>query len=44
LPFYGHFRNYDNYFPEIEEKSLLFAEENQLEIDKNLQSDILETF
>ena len=33
---------YDNYFPEIEEKVVLFAEENQLEISKNLQSDILE--
>ena len=32
---------YDNYFPEIEEKVVLFAKENQLEISKNLQSDIL---
>ncbi|MDG4655061.1 DNA-binding protein, partial [Chryseobacterium arthrosphaerae] len=33
---------YDNYFPEIEDKALQFAQENKLEIDKNLQSDILE--
>ncbi|HCR75624.1 MAG TPA: DNA-binding protein [Chryseobacterium sp.] len=34
---------YDNYFPEIEEKVQLFAQENGLQIDKNLQSDVLET-
>lgn len=34
---------YDNYFPEIEEKVQFFAEENGLQIDKNLQSDVLET-
>ncbi|WP_294281734.1 helix-turn-helix transcriptional regulator [uncultured Chryseobacterium sp.] len=33
---------YDNYFPEIEEKAIQFAEENQLEISKNLQSEVLE--
>lgn len=33
---------YDNYFPEIEEKVQLFAQENGLQIDKNLQSDVLE--
>jgi transcriptional regulator with XRE-family HTH domain/Zn-dependent peptidase ImmA (M78 family) len=33
---------YDNYFPEIEGKVLQFAAENQLEISKNLQPDILE--
>ncbi|BEV04276.1 helix-turn-helix transcriptional regulator [Chryseobacterium gambrini] len=33
---------YDNYFPEIEEKVQLFAQENGLQIDKNLQSDALE--
>ncbi|WP_294201474.1 helix-turn-helix transcriptional regulator [Chryseobacterium endophyticum] len=33
---------YDNYFPEIEEKVLLFARENGLQIDKNLQADALE--
>jgi len=33
---------YDNYFPEIEDKALQFAQENKLEIGKNLQSDILE--
>jgi transcriptional regulator with XRE-family HTH domain len=34
---------YDNYFPEIEEKVSQFIQENQLQIDKNLKSDILET-
>lgn len=34
---------YDNYFPEIEEKSKTFAEENNIELNKNLQSQILET-
>lgn len=33
---------YDNYFPEIEDKALQFARENQLKTGKNLQSDILE--
>ncbi|MDN3691527.1 helix-turn-helix transcriptional regulator [Chryseobacterium tructae] len=33
---------YDNYFPEIEEKVRSFTEENHLQIDKNLKSDILE--
>lgn len=33
---------YDNYFPEIEEKVNQFIEENHLQIDKNLKSDILE--
>jgi predicted transcriptional regulator len=33
---------YDNYFPEIEEKVSQFAEENQLEISKNLKSEFLE--
>ncbi|WP_185216862.1 MULTISPECIES: helix-turn-helix domain-containing protein [unclassified Chryseobacterium] len=33
---------YDNYFPEIEDKALQFAQENKVEIGKNLQSDILE--
>ena len=33
---------YDNYFPEIEDKVSLFTEENHLQIDKNLKSDILE--
>jgi len=32
----------DNYFPEIEDKVLQFAQENQLKINKNLQTDILE--
>ncbi|SIS80143.1 hypothetical protein SAMN05421786_102200 [Chryseobacterium ureilyticum] len=34
---------YDNYFPEIEEKVKQFIDENQLQIDKNLKSDILES-
>ncbi|AZA85427.1 XRE family transcriptional regulator [Chryseobacterium shandongense] len=33
---------YDNYFPEIEDKALQFAQENKVEIGKNLQSDIIE--
>jgi len=33
---------YDNYFPEIEEKVIHFANENQLEISKNLKSEVLE--
>ncbi len=33
---------YDNYFPEIEDKVNQFTEENHLQIDKNLKSDILE--
>ena len=33
---------YDNYFTEIEDKALQFAQENKVEIGKNLQSDILE--
>ncbi|WP_300690911.1 helix-turn-helix transcriptional regulator [Chryseobacterium sp.] len=33
---------YDNYFPEIEEKVSEFIQENELQGDKNLQSDILE--
>ncbi|MDR6133035.1 helix-turn-helix domain-containing protein [Chryseobacterium sp. SORGH_AS_1175] len=33
---------YDNYFPEIEEKAIQFAQENQMEISKNLQSEVLE--
>ncbi|MCP1301111.1 helix-turn-helix domain-containing protein [Chryseobacterium sp. S0630] len=33
---------YDNYFPEIEGKVELFTEENQLQIGKNLKSDVLE--
>lgn len=33
---------YDNYFPEIEEKAVRFSEENQLEINKNLQCEVLE--
>ncbi|AZA77789.1 XRE family transcriptional regulator [Chryseobacterium sp. G0186] len=33
---------YDNYFPEIEDKVNQFTEENHLQIDRNLKSDILE--
>src|SRR6218665_580546 len=33
---------YDNYFPDIEEKATLFANENQLELNKNLKTEILE--
>ena len=33
---------YDNYFPDIEEKSMLFAEENNLELNKNLKTETLE--
>ncbi|WP_312090187.1 helix-turn-helix transcriptional regulator [Chryseobacterium sp.] len=33
---------YDNYFPEIEEKAVVFAEENTITIGKSLQSDALE--
>ena len=33
---------YDNYFPEIEEKAVIFAGENSITIGKSLQSDILE--
>ena len=33
---------YDNYFPEIEDKVVKFAQENLLEISKNLQPDVLE--
>ncbi|ANF51422.1 DNA-binding protein [Chryseobacterium glaciei] len=33
---------YDNYFPEIEEKVVHFAEENQLEISKNIKAEVLE--
>jgi hypothetical protein len=34
---------YDNYFPEIEEKAIQFANENQLELNKNLKIEILES-
>jgi predicted transcriptional regulator len=34
---------YDNYFPEVEEKAIQFANENQLELNKNLKSEILES-
>ncbi|ASW76051.1 DNA-binding protein [Chryseobacterium piperi] len=33
---------YDNYFPEIEEKVIQFAKENNLEFNKNLKSEVLE--
>ncbi|WP_312822115.1 XRE family transcriptional regulator [Epilithonimonas sp.] len=33
---------YDNYFPEVEEKAIQFANENQLELNKNLKTEILE--
>ncbi|MCW3159977.1 helix-turn-helix domain-containing protein [Chryseobacterium oryctis] len=33
---------YDNYFPDIEEKVLIFAEENELKTGKNLETDSLE--
>nr|WP_315026999.1 helix-turn-helix transcriptional regulator [uncultured Chryseobacterium sp.] len=33
---------YDNYFPEIEEKVKQFTAENQLQISKDLKSDVLE--
>ncbi|MGG7436474.1 helix-turn-helix domain-containing protein [Chryseobacterium arthrosphaerae] len=33
---------YDNYFPEIEDKVSRFIQENQLHIDRNLKSDVLE--
>lgn len=34
---------YDNYFPEIEEKAIVFANENNLELNKNLQTATLES-
>lgn len=34
---------YDNYFPEVEEKAIQFANENQLELSKNLKIEILES-
>jgi transcriptional regulator with XRE-family HTH domain len=33
---------YDNYFPEIEEKAIRFAGDNQLELNKNLKTETLE--
>ncbi|RMZ59198.1 XRE family transcriptional regulator [Chryseobacterium nematophagum] len=33
---------YDNYFPEIEEKVIQFAHENQLELNTNLEAEALE--
>jgi hypothetical protein len=35
---------YDNYFPEVEEKAIQFANENQLELNKNLKSKFLKAF
>ncbi|SHK41850.1 helix-turn-helix domain-containing protein [Epilithonimonas mollis] len=34
---------YDNYFPDIEEKAIHFAYENQLKLNKDLKTDVLET-